>query len=283
MEDHDLDLDNYKLEDILNLFKVPYDFNEKDLKQAYRQVLMVHPDKSKLDAKYFHFYVEAYKILSNVYYFHHRKKQSTEYEEQTISKEHKLILDKIDKKKFNSWFNEMFEKVKILDNEQDSGYEKWLKSNKDIFDTTSVAKSDMDSVFEKRKKQCRDLVIINDLQEIGSNSGYDLARRRPKEYSSEIFSKLSYDDVKKAHIETVVPVTREDYERKPKFKDVDSYVRHRKEVTVSSLDQAKKLMQKKKETAARTNMERAFHIYKQDEEIEHMNKKWWGQLKRLTN
>ena len=32
--------------------------------------------------------------------------------------------------KFNSWFNEMFEKVKILDNEQDSGYEKWLKSNK---------------------------------------------------------------------------------------------------------------------------------------------------------
>ena len=38
----------------------------------------------------------------------------------------------------------MFEKVKILDNEQDSGYEKWLKSNKDIFDTTSVAKSDMD-------------------------------------------------------------------------------------------------------------------------------------------
>ena len=74
MEDHDLDLDNYKLEDILNLFKVPYDFNEKDLKRAYRQVLMVHPDKSKLDAKYFHFYVEAYKILSNVYYFHHRKK-----------------------------------------------------------------------------------------------------------------------------------------------------------------------------------------------------------------
>ena len=283
MEDHDLDLDNYKLNDILNLFKVPYDFDEKDLKRAYRQVLMIHPDKSKLDAKYFHFYVEAYKILSNIYYFHHRKKQSTEYEEQTISEEHKIILDNIDKNKFNEWFNKMFEKVKILDNEQDSGYEKWLRSNKDIFDTTSVAKNDMDAVFEKRKKQCRDLVVINDLQEIGSNGGYELARNRPKEYSSEIFSKLTYDDLKKAHIETVVPVTKEDYDRIPKFKNVESYVRHRKEVTVSSLDQAKQLMAKKKERAKKTNMERAFYIYKQDEQIEKMNKKWWGQLKHLTN
>ena len=283
MEDHDLDLDNYKLNDILNLFKVPYDFDEKDLKRAYRQVLMIHPDKSKLDAKYFHFYVEAYKILSNIYYFHHRKKQSTEYEEQTISEEHKIILDNIDKNKFNEWFNKMFEKVKILDNEQDSGYEQWLRSNKDIFDTTSVAKNDMDAVFEKRKKQCRDLVVINDLQEIGSNGGYELARNRPKEYSSEIFSKLTYNDLKKAHIETVVPVTKEDYDRIPKFKNGESYVRHRKEVTVSSLDQAKQLMAKKKERAKKTNMERAFYIYKQDEQIEKMNKKWWGQLKHLTN
>jgi len=283
MEDHDLDLDNYKLDDILNLFKVPYDFDEKDLKRAYRQVLMIHPDKSKLDSKYFHFYVEAYKILSNVYYFHHRKKQSTEYEEHTISEEHKIILDNVDKEKFNEWFNKMFEKVKILDDEQDSGYEKWLRSNKDIFDTTSVAKNDMDSVFERRKKQCRDLIVMNDLQEIGSNNGYELARNRPKEYSSEIFSKLTYDDLKKAHIETVVPVTKEDYDRIPKFKNVESYKRFRKEVQVSSLDQAKQLMRKKRERANKTNMERAFYIYKQDEQIEKTNKKWWGQLKRLTN
>ena len=43
--------------------------------------------------------------------------------------------------------------------------------------------------------------------------GYDLTRSKPMR-SSDIFSKLQYDDLRKAHTETVVPVTHEDYLRR---------------------------------------------------------------------
>ena len=41
----DLDLSNYDLQDILNLFQIPENFTEADLKKAKRQVLKLHPDK----------------------------------------------------------------------------------------------------------------------------------------------------------------------------------------------------------------------------------------------
>ena len=65
--DVDLDIDNYELEDLLNLFKLSYDFSEEDLKKVKKQVLKTHPDKSKLDKIYFLFFTKAYKMISQVY------------------------------------------------------------------------------------------------------------------------------------------------------------------------------------------------------------------------
>ena len=53
MDDLDLDLNNYELDDILNLFKLDYNFDEAALKQAKKIVLQTHPDKSKLPKEYF--------------------------------------------------------------------------------------------------------------------------------------------------------------------------------------------------------------------------------------
>ena len=47
-------------------------------------------------------------------------------------------------------------------------------------------------------------------------------------YSSDIFSKLKYEDLKKAHKETVVPVTEEDFINKKRFDNVEQYLRYRK-------------------------------------------------------
>ena len=47
-ESMDLDINNYELMDILNLFKLPIMFDDKHLKQAKKTVLLMHPDKSKL-------------------------------------------------------------------------------------------------------------------------------------------------------------------------------------------------------------------------------------------
>ena len=66
MEALDLDINNYELEDILSLFKLPTNYNEQHLKQAKQVVLKIHPDKSGLSADYFVFYSKAYKMLYSI-------------------------------------------------------------------------------------------------------------------------------------------------------------------------------------------------------------------------
>ena len=62
-KDTDLNIDNYTYEDLLALFKLEYDFDVNDMKRAKKDVLMTHPDKSKLPNKYFLFYSNAYKLI----------------------------------------------------------------------------------------------------------------------------------------------------------------------------------------------------------------------------
>ena len=75
MNNLDLDIQNYGLEDILQLFHLDYQFTETDLKQAYRMSLKTHPDKSGLDPEIFRFFKKAYYYLSKIYYFRNKKKK----------------------------------------------------------------------------------------------------------------------------------------------------------------------------------------------------------------
>ena len=127
----DLNLENYDLNDLLALFKLEFDFNEDDLKRVKKTVMQTHPDKSQLDKKYFLFFSSAYKIIFSIYEFRHKssKKQSTEY---TVEKdeEKELLLKSLQKKpNFNKIFNELFEKHRIKDDENETGYGDWFKSN----------------------------------------------------------------------------------------------------------------------------------------------------------
>lgn len=63
----DLDITNYELDDILNLFKLNYNFTQSDLKNVYKIVLKTHPDKCNLDKRFFIFFSKLFKILKNVY------------------------------------------------------------------------------------------------------------------------------------------------------------------------------------------------------------------------
>ena len=53
MNNLDLDINNYDLDDLLNLFNLDYNFTGDDLKKTKRKVLMTHPDKTGLEMKYF--------------------------------------------------------------------------------------------------------------------------------------------------------------------------------------------------------------------------------------
>ena len=126
MDDVDLDINNYDLEDLLQLFNLPIDFNKQQLKNAKSIVLKLHPDKSGLDPKYFIFYSNAYKNVCKIWEFKSKTErdvnnESTVYvndDDETSS--NKIILNKMfeknsDLKKpenFNKWFKH-FEKMKV--------------------------------------------------------------------------------------------------------------------------------------------------------------------------
>jgi hypothetical protein len=288
----DLDLDNYTLDDLLALFKLDYNFNKEELGLAYRMVLKTHPDKCDLDRNIFIFLMNAYKMVERVYKFRKGKNEkNTEYivDEKDIDKG--LLIEKLNGMKvsdFNKWFNKMFDKHK-LDDEEGDGYDEWYRNTEEK-DVKQVTKNEFDEIFYKKKRESRALVkhrdVETDLETDGI--GHNLLGEKPEYYSSRIFSKLQYDDLKRAHTETVVPVTREDYDNRLKFNSVDSYQRHRATQlndsrTPSALRQAEEYLNQKKKATEEYDARRAFKILKRDEEIEKKNKEWWSELNLLKN
>ena len=287
MEDLDLDLENYDLEDIMNLFKLNYNFNETDLKQAHRIALRTHPDKSRLPDKFFIFFMKAYKIISKIYYFRCKKGGGLEEYRAETDAGHIQLLRKLDGKpigEFNDWFNDMFEKTKVVDSNTDSGYGEWYQKGT-VVENRKVPLHNFAAAFEDEKEKCRALAIQGAVEMLGDEGGYSLSREKPREYTSRIFSKLGYDDLKKVHTETVVPVTRADFEKKQKFSNLDSMRKHRREQNTEpqSLAQARRYLEQRAEEKDELSAHRLYSILKRDEEMGEMNKVWWAHLKRLTH
>jgi len=294
MDSLDLNLENYNLTDLLNLFKLDIYFEEEGLKMAKTMALKTHPDKSQLDQKFFVFFMRAYRRIEQIYGFRKKKEQdvyNVEYSLETgdITEEgDKELLKKLDGKTvkdFNKWFNKMFENTRVADNSVDKGYGDWLKSEKDVTDVKVSSTSEFGKYFNSVKRDARELIIHKGIEESDVDVGYNLNREGLEEYSSGIFSKLNYEDLKKAHTETVVPVTEEDFLLKEKYKNVDSLTRAREkqDIAAISLGQSNILLEerRKKETMMTTHT--AYNLLRQDEEAKRMSKKWWMDFKQLDN
>ena len=99
-----------------------------------------------------------------------------------------------------------------------------------------------------------------------------------------IFSKLRYEDVKKAHMETVVPVTEQDFTNKKRFNNVEQYIRYRKSTQgdVPDLKFSKVQLNNIKNTNEVLNSKRAYNLLVEDNEMKKKNDLWWKNLKLLT-
>ena len=286
--DIDLNIDNYDLDDLLILFKIPYNFGEQDLKKAKKIVLQMHPDKCNLDKKYFLFFSSAYKIIHAIYEFRNKSKiKTTEYTNIDDKKNDefvkKLFTNKNGHDNFNKWFNELFEKTKITDEYTENGYGDWLRSNEDLDDEEEgkISKQDMDAKFEEKKRRAQAMVVHRDFREAQS-SQYELSRDKPEYYSSDVFSKLNFEDLKRAHIESVVPVTENDYLKNKKFNTLQEMQNDRnKKIAPSSLDQAKEFLQKQTNLQDVNDTQRAFKLVQQDQKAQKANDLWWSNLRQL--
>lgn len=308
MEDLDLNIDNYELTDILGLFRLDFNFNERQLKQAYKMTLMTHPDKSGMDKEVFLFFSKAFKILKQIY--DHRRSVSankrrsecsymkrdeynsvlTEFNDDNHTNDKEDAIKKImERSDFNKWFNKNFENVKIHDEEQDNGYDEWFASDEGL-DTSQISNvTQMNEAFHQRKSEARtqalsvhkDVDTMESAYNIGNSS---LAREAPESYGSSIFSKLQYEDLKKAHTETVVPVTEADFHSRRHFSSTDELNIYRKQTEQPlSKTETNSLYKQQQEQFMKQNTYRSYKLIKQQEQITDAHNKWWGSILQLKN
>ena len=67
MDESDMNIYNYDIDDILHLFKLEYNYKKTDLLKCKETVLTLHPHNSKLDPIIFDLYSKAYKIVDCLY------------------------------------------------------------------------------------------------------------------------------------------------------------------------------------------------------------------------
>lgn len=295
----DLDITNYDYEDILKLFNVSKQFTTEDLKKAKKQVLASHPDKSGLDKSYFLFFSSAYKILFNIYNFREKHSSTTNLnnynENYNADKDemNALLIHKITNNKssaqFNNWFNEQFENFKISNEYDATGYGDWLISNENNENNNeTMAKckdlNSMNKIIEEKKQIARtqNLVKKRDVCEFNNTNYCDLTNSKPEDYSSGLFSKFQYEDLKKAHSESLIPVTNEDLTSN--YSSLEDIRNKRASQVLDPLkrDEASKYLNKLKEDENNISASRAYSLFKQDELNKQQNDKFWSNLKRLN-
>jgi hypothetical protein len=308
--DLDLDIRNYELRDILNLFKLPSVFTELHMREAKLTVMRTHPDKSGLDKEYFLFFSKAYKILHEVYQVRAglSRQKDAKYDDvkEDIDARRNANSDKLKRMnadEFNRWFNQTFEQNKLHDEEQDSGYGDWLKSN-DADADTNEDNEDNDAMdegstwaqrmeqLERRKKRLRDqaLVVRSEVRTFDSfgGAGYGLSRERPEEHSSGLnfggSSTLAFEDLRKAHTESVIPVTHEDYEAVRKYKNINELQMSRDiDRRTFNYSETESQMARSQQLQTEDDMRRAFKLAQQDEIVRDLNKKWMAQFNAIEN
>lgn len=286
-EDIDLNIDNYNLDDLLGLFKLGYNFTENDMKQAKRIVLKTHPDKSKMDKKYFLFFSRAYKVLYSIHQFRTQSNsdKSTVYTIEKDEAKEKFIKSISKTENFHKVFNDFFDNNYIRTDDIKTGYGDWLKSDEDLNDDKISNMTQMNETFEKKKSTMRALAKKEEIKDTSNESYVNLSGNTPESYSSSLFSNLQYEDLKKAHVETVIPVSRQDYEEKQKFSNMNDLKMYRDTDNMApvSLQQSKQLLKNQQNLENKNSVMRAFELAKQDEISKKTNSEWLTRFKQLKN
>jgi len=291
----DLNIDSYSSEDIFNLFGVKNNCLSEDImRECKKIVLKTHPDKSNLDSKYFLFFSKAYRKLYGIYEFQNKTTKKVSDTNEYFDSANTTVLDKMfeknkalkNPKDFNKWFNQQFDKHK-LDDTADTGYGNWLKSDEDIVVTQNVSKSNMAAEMEKHKKQVQSLTTYTGVTEYAGSSvsSSALMDYNSNFTSGSLFSNegMGYTDLRQAYVESVIPVTEEDFRKAPKFNSIDEYKRHRETINTAPIgkeDSMRKLYQQNKQKDEES-VALAFYYAKQAEKAKQKQDSFWAGLKQL--
>ena len=290
----DLELDHYSLEDLYKLFNIPeHQLSEQALKNAKQIVYKMHPDKSQLDPKYFRFFSAAYKRVFSIFEFQNKSlnKRPTAGDTDYYDDSNKTVLNNMfeqnkglkDPKNFNSWFNDKFEKHGLDDDQSNKGYGDWLKSDEGLYTTNdNVTKANMNEAFERQKKQIQALTSYQGINDSFSSFSGSLLGDQSDNFTGSNGA-LGYTDLRQAHIESVIPVTQEDYDRMPKYKSLSEYKARRDTADTSPLtkQEAERMLLRQGREEEQQSAALAYKYAQQSEKSRKNNQSFFTDLRQI--
>ena len=258
MNDHNLDIHMYSFNEILSLFDLTHKISLEDLKRAKKKVLMSHPDKSQLSPKYFLFYKKAFDII--VQFYETQNKQNQEITEETTNyspldtnswnksttKQIGKVIGDMDKDKFQEKFNQLFEKN--MQKEFKPNVNEWFSNDIPLYQLDENAGKNMGKALEQIKQQSTSLNIYRGVQSLSSasNTGnlYEDDQDANEYVTSDPFSKLKYDDLRKVHKDqTVFAVSESDFDKIQTYSSVEQLNRARGQQLIPlEKDEAQKMI-----------------------------------------
>jgi hypothetical protein len=301
MNQHNLDINNYSLPELFELFELTYHINIEDLKRAKKKVLMIHPDKSKLPSEYFLFYKRAFEMIVQFYEEQYKQNQSipttpiqynTMNTSDTISKKQlSQVIEKMDEHSFQQKFNELFEKNMVKKN--DNQKNEWFKNNEPVFHTdTNVSVDNMGQIFENIKQKNTGLIKYKGVETLTyGNSGCNLydddeTNTNDTYVSCDPFSKLKYEDLRKVHKDqTVFSVSENDFQKVKQYNSVDHLVRERGIQNCNPLDtkESEYILETQQREHEQLIMKKQYQSKLQSMEYEQKNKQVLANFMRIDN
>jgi len=301
LNEHNLNIHMYSLEDLLGLFDLTYNISQEDLKRAKKVVLRTHPDKSKLDSKYFLFYKKAFDVVVRFYDNQNKQNQkmtpnntaytphtNNEDDNRTVKKVSSVIND-MSKTEFQDKFNDLFEKN--MATKVDESKNEWFKNDDPAYTTNeTVNSSNMGKIFNSIKDQQTGLVKYRGVENIISNRAstsnfYEDNDEDDTYVTSDPFSKLKFDDLRKVHKdETVFSVSERDYQNVTKYSSVDHFVRERGQQSTAPLSkpEAERMLAQQDQLYREKMMKKEYSSNLKNMEYEEKNKSVLSNFLRLT-
>jgi hypothetical protein len=292
----------YSLKDLLALFHTDYNINLEDLKRAKKQVLMTHPDKSKLPAEYFLFYKKAFDIVVNFYNNQNKQTQKPNAENTTYvptsvsdnnkntTKQIKNAITNMNAREFQDKFNTIFENNMVK--KTNSSRNEWFSKDEPVFDNQEdVNAKNMGQIFDKIKEKQSGLVRYTGVNNLVVNSGsgsnfYEEDEDDDTYVTSDPFSKLKFDDLRKVHKnETVLAVSERDFNKVKQYASVDHFMRERGNQSLTPLEkpEAEKMLSMKEQQYRERMMNKEHSSHLQTIQYAEKNKAVLSQFLRLTN
>lgn len=298
---HNLDIQTYSLEELLSLFGLTaYNISTNDLRQAKKRVLMLHPDKSKLDSKYFLFYKKAFDVIVQFYDNQNRQHKQVDGKElvyrpnedndNSTSDNINKQINEISNSDFQDKFNRLFESNN-MGNRPDTTRNEWFKQEDNEFKIPEgkISKSEMGDAFNRIKQQSNSVIKYNGVQEMlhTTSAGNSSLYEDTDQYvSCDPFGKLQYDDLRKVHRDqTVLSVSEHDFDQSKTYKSVDEFNRARSQYSYDPLEKEKAttMLQEQERVMNEQMMQKEYKSKLQTQQYAEKNKTVLASFLQLKN